>query len=235
MNTAGPWRATGAKPIPQSAAERLPTAERSDGRGRIGAGSARGSTAGERRLLASARSGGAEGRKAFGELVGAHQSRLVRLVGHLLGREGGAEDVAQEAFLRAYLALDRYPLGVPFWPWIRVIATRLAHNARRDARTRSRYEDRAESRQLRPASGLAEREVIEQVLGQLSYPHREILVLRHAEGLSLKELAAELDLGLSAAKMRLSRAHKECRAVHERLLGTCLQFGPVARVSTGAA
>ncbi|MEQ9321887.1 MAG: RNA polymerase sigma factor [Polyangiaceae bacterium] len=172
----------------------------------------------EQRLIAAARKKGAAGQAAFGQLVLLHQARLVRLVQHLLGRSGYAEDVAQEAFVRAYLALDRHPSDAPLWPWLRTIATRLAFNHRRDAGTRKRYEEKAPVRE-RTTHRLAEREVLEVVLEQLSYPYREILILRHVEELSVRAIAEQLDLGLSATKMRLSRAREEFKRVYDELAG----------------
>jgi len=171
------------------------------------------------RLLDVARGGGEDGRRAFGHLVRTYHARVVQLTTRLLAGGAGVEDVAQESFLRAYLALERYPMGVPFWPWIKTIATRLAFNHRRDARTRIRHENRAEPSRSPSSPGLADREVVEKVLDQLPSPQREILTLRHVDELSLKEIVAELDLGSSAAKMRLSRARKGFRAAYDQLVG----------------
>ena len=80
------------------------------------------------------------GQLAFEALVDRHQQWLVRLLTHLLGNQSDAEDVAQDAFVRAFLAIDTCSDGARFRGWLRVIARRLAFNYRREARTRARYE-----------------------------------------------------------------------------------------------
>lgn len=170
-------------------------------------------------LIEVARQGGANGRSAYETLVRRHQERAIRLLIHLLGDRGNAEDVAQEAFIRGFLALDRYrpprrPTRSPFWVWYRTIATRLAFNHRRDAATRKRYERLVEAT-CSALMAVSDRQILERVLGQLSYPYREILVLRHVEDLSVQEVAAQLGIGLSAAKMRLLRAREAFIAAHD--------------------
>lgn len=161
----------------------------------------------ERSLIAAAKRGGQEGRTAYDELVRRHQGRVVRLTTHLVGR-GAAEDVAQDAFVRAYLKLASCPDDVAFAAWIRVIATRLAANQRRDGAVRRTYESRTDEPTSR-VDASDERQILERALAELSYPHREILVLRHIEDMPLDEIAELLHIGLSAAKMRLSRARLE--------------------------
>lgn len=169
----------------------------------------------ELRLIETAQRGGPDGRAAFDELVRRHESHLVRLLQHLLGR-AEAEDVAQEAFVRAYLALDRIRAGAAFWPWLRTIATRLAYNRRRDQKTRRDYEDRVEAH-CGAKNTTGDREAIMHVFDKLSYPYREVLVLRYVEELPVDTIAEMLGLGESAAKMRISRARSEFRELHERL------------------
>lgn len=169
----------------------------------------------ELRLIRRAQGGGSDGQAAFDNLVLLHQARLVRLMRHLLG-SADAEDMAQEAFVRAYMALDRIQPNAPFWPWLSTIATRLAYNRRRDAKTRKRYEDRIEI-QCGAKNTTSEKQVIMRVFDKLSYPYREILVLRYVEELSIEHIAKMLGLGVSAAKMRILRARTEFKEVYENL------------------
>ncbi len=166
-------------------------------------------------LVRAARKGGSSGEDAFSELIQRHQSKIVRLAGYLLSNFSEAEDVAQEAFVRAYLALDRLPEDANFEAWMRVIVTRLAYNHRRDSKTRSKYHDQIEAPRA-SSDNFAEREALSKVLAELSYPYREILVLRYVEEMSVKEIADVLDLGLSATKMRLLRAREQFDAVWQR-------------------
>lgn len=171
-------------------------------------------------LVRSAAGRGLAGQLAFETLVDRHQQWLVRLLKHLLGNRSDAEDVAQDAFVRAFLAIEECGDGARFRGWLRVIASRLAFNHRRDARTRARYEEGSGvlgPGSTAPATGRLEgRDLLEQALGELSYPYREIMVLRFVEELPLKDIAEILEIGESAAKMRLQRARGEFQRAYER-------------------
>ena len=172
----------------------------------------------DRALVERARAGGPDARPAFTELVEAHQSWLVRHLLYLLGGHAVAEDVAQEALVRAFVSLSSLEDGAKFKPWLRQIASRLAFNRRRDENTRREYETRSVEGRKREDSGKkAERRAIEtnlvhQGLTKLSYPYREILVLYYVEELPIREISESLEIGMSAAKMRLSRARSDLKA-----------------------
>lgn len=179
--------------------------------------------AGDAELVEVARRRDATGRAAFSELASRHQQWLVRLLHYYTLRDRhSAEDIAQEALVRAFLALDRCPRGDGFRAWLRTIATRLAFNHQRDSKTRRRYHDAfagdASPVAQDPHRARESREVIEHVLSRLSYPFREILVLRHVEDLSVKEIAAHLDIGVSAAKMRLARARADFNRIYGQVV-----------------
>ena len=67
-------------------------------------------------------------RDAFGVLVERYQGRLYGLALMMVRDPAGAEDVAQDAFVRAFLHLDQYDAARPFYPWLASIAVRLAQN-----------------------------------------------------------------------------------------------------------
>lgn len=173
--------------------------------------------ASEAELLSLARQPG--GRRAYGELVRRHQVWLVRLLGYILQDRAAAQDVAQDAFLRAYLALERCPDNTNFRAWLRVIATRLAYNVRRDSKRRQEKLEQAGLTEDSSDSSMQRAENVDwvlQLLGALSHGDREILVLRYVEELSIKEVATTLSIGESAAKMRLTRAKAELLKRHDR-------------------
>ncbi len=167
-------------------------------------------------LIALARRGGPRGRGAFGDLVDRHHAWIVRLVRYLLAGSAAAEDVAQEAFVRAFLALPHYDERGDFTAWLRVIATRVAFNHRRSESTREHYHG-----MIKPPeackSTVVERDALEHALSRISYASREILILRYVEELSIKEIANILHIGSSAAKMRLMRARVQLRRAYEEL------------------
>src|SRR5689334_25329817 len=86
----------------------------------------------DRELVEAARKGDAE---AFGKLVRRHQKRVFRLAVHLLRNAAEAEDVTQEAFVRAYGALDRFDGRSEPFTWLYRITVNLSLNAIRARRT----------------------------------------------------------------------------------------------------
>ena len=165
-------------------------------------------------LLEIARGGERHSLRAYEVLVRRHQGRVLRLATYLLSSDADAQDITQEVFLRAHDNLARLEQGASFSAWTRVVATRLCFNLRRDRATRASNEQAdVEERSTSPSSA---RTAVEWTLAQLPYPYREVLILRFVEELSLEEIADTLDIGLSAAKMRLSRARQNFFEVYER-------------------
>lgn len=161
----------------------------------------------------------------YEELVRRHQSWLVRLLVCLVNRREDAEDLAQEVFVKALVNLDGYRGDASFKTWLRTIATRVAFNWQRDRRTARRYEEQAIWEQgetwevIHPGQSraLIARETLTGLLGRLSYPYREILILRYVEELSLSDIAQALDIGESAAKMRLKRAREQMEQLYREV------------------
>src|ERR1041384_265652 len=79
----------------------------------------------DRDLVLSARRGEAE---AYGELVRRYQTAVFNAGYRLLGNRQEAEDLAQEAFIRAYARLDSFDVNRPFGPWIGRVAVNLGLN-----------------------------------------------------------------------------------------------------------
>jgi RNA polymerase sigma-70 factor (ECF subfamily) len=167
-------------------------------------------------LILRAQQGGADGQQAFRSLVRLHEAWLVRYLYYVLRDMSAADDVAQEVLLKAYEGLPLFRATSSFRTWLRTIATRLAFNHRRDASTRRRYEDQVPSSVLPGLAAEVEaRDALLKLLDELSYPYREILLLRHVEELSIEEIAVTLDIGTSAAKMRLKRARDSFLALYQ--------------------
>src|SRR5690349_23941862 len=66
--------------------------------------------------------------EAFGDLVRRYQASVFNVCYRLLGERASAEDLAQEAFIRAHARLAQYDLARPFGPWIRRVAANLCLN-----------------------------------------------------------------------------------------------------------
>ena len=152
---------------------------------------------------------------AFEQLVDLHRDVVVRVAARIVGSQD-AEDVSQDAFLRAFHRLGDFRGDAPFRSWL----LRITHNAALDHLARRRAEPVApetfdtseESPQRPPAERLEVRERIERLerkLRGLSPQHRAVLVLRDAEGLSYEEIADITATPLGSVKGRLHRARRE--------------------------
>ena len=152
---------------------------------------------------------------AFEQLVDRHRPVVVRVAARIVG-SGEAEDVSQDAFLRAFHRLDGFRGDAPFRSWL----LRITHNAALDHLGRRRAEpvdpetlDTSEPTPARaPAEHLEVRERIERLerkLHGLNAQHRVALVLRDVEGLTYEEIADITDTPLGSVKARLHRARRE--------------------------
>jgi RNA polymerase sigma-70 factor (ECF subfamily) len=156
-------------------------------------------------------------------LVGGHQQDAFRLAYLLLGDAEDAEDVAQEAFIRAFRALDRFDTGRPFRPWLLSITANLARNRRRSA---GRYFAalrrlvQSEPEPVTPARTRDPRrweaELLWQAVRRLQRKDQEIIYLRFFLELSVAETAQALDIAPGTVKSRLHRALARLRSVIER-------------------
>jgi RNA polymerase sigma-70 factor, ECF subfamily len=154
-------------------------------------------------------------RAAFEQLVRRHADRLYVVVLRFLGDRYDAEEVTQEAFIRAWRGIGRFKRDAQFFTWLYRIGINEAH--RRAARRPPaglvssldqrliEPPDRGDSPQRR-----AERDdlraALERAVRALEPDHRAPLILRDVEGLSTSEAAAIMGLGEAAFKSRLHRA-----------------------------
>ncbi len=174
----------------------------------------------ETTIVARARAGDEE---AFRRLVSSHSHDLFRLAYRLTGSRENADDVVQEAFLRAYRSLHRFDLRSRFGTWLHRIAVNCAMDQlRRTRREADRRDPSADElileRQVSPEPGpqrLAESGQIERqvqlALETLSPIERSAFVLRHFEQLSIAEIGRRLGSRTSATKHAVFRAVRKLR------------------------
>jgi RNA polymerase sigma factor (sigma-70 family) len=156
-------------------------------------------------------------RDAYAELVRRHAPVALRTA-RLLGAGADAEDVVQEAFVKAYSALDRFRDGAPFRPWLlRIVANELRNvqrsSGRRAARERSAWERTepllvlpvAEDPAAHALSGERRAELV-RGLAALSQAHRQVVTCRYLLDLDEAETAAVLGWPVGTVKSRLHRA-----------------------------
>jgi RNA polymerase sigma-70 factor (ECF subfamily) len=152
---------------------------------------------------------------AFEEIVRRYQRRVYGVARRICRRHDVADDVTQEAFVKAFAALDRFDPTRPFGPWVVRIATNVALNHLRSPRSR---EDPLpdESGELRAPERSALEDVLqgeavrahEQALDELPVEQRAVFVLRSEEELSYKEIAAALGVSMGTVMSRLFRARE---------------------------
>jgi RNA polymerase sigma-70 factor (ECF subfamily) len=155
---------------------------------------------------------------AFTELVYTYQDAVYNLCYRLLSERTEAEDAAQEAFLRAYLNLQRYDPSRSFKTWLLTIASN--HCIDRLRRRRMKWlsiEDEtlpglslsSDEPEPEDASIMREQsEAIQSILGELNPEYRAAVVLRYWYDYSYSEIADILDTTESAIKSRLFRARQ---------------------------
>lgn len=150
-------------------------------------------------------------REAFGQLVDRYRARVYTLALRMVHDRARAEDIASEAFLRVWDALERFDSSRSFGTWVLTIASRLCLDELRRARSRvesldaereaGRADPRAEGigpeeAALTAQVGAAVREAIDEL------PERERLavMLRHLEDMSYEEVALVMRIPVGTAK-----------------------------------
>ncbi len=169
--------------------------------------------------------------KAFEQVVGLYWDRIYSRVLQLLKNPQDAEEVTQDAFLRAHRGLANFRGESAFSTWLFQIATNLAHNRywywwrrKRDCsmsldQTLGHDSDTTLVDLLPSESESPEEEVltnelakkIEDCLPGLSRKHRDILALRIKENLSYEEIAQKLGIRVGTVKSRIARARDSLR------------------------
>ena len=191
------------------------------------------SDAAEAALVRRAQAGDAA---AYGDLVTIHQGAAFRVAYLLLGSAAEAEDAAQEGFVRAYLALERFRAGEPFRPWLLQVVGNEARNRRRALGRRAGMLDRAiravrgdatagtaPSPELVLLAGETHAEV-RTALGRLRDEERHVVECRYLLELSEAETAAALGIPPGTVKSRL---HRGLANLREELDGV----GPLAEAA----
>ena len=150
---------------------------------------------------------------AYRWLLQRYRARVVRLAAHVLRRPEEAEDVAQEAFLRAFRSLGSYRGDGRFYTWLYHIVVRICLDRRRLARWSAETPlTEAESPSLlSPSEAIDTQVLVGILLDRLSPPIRAALVLRELEGLEYEEIARVLEVPVGTVRSRLSAARAQFR------------------------
>jgi len=162
---------------------------------------------------------------AFGVLVRRYQRRLTAFLSQLVGDIELARELSQEAFVRAWSALERFNPKYRFSTWL----FRIAHNLgidqlrRRRLKTTPLYRTDSEGDEVEvvvadldkdPLGHLENRALaseLREVIDGLRPEYRELVLLRHFGGLSYQEIADFTEMPLGTVKNKLFRAHSVLR------------------------
>ena len=171
-------------------------------------------------------------RVAFEELVRQYDRAVLRLALHLTGSEQDAQDIYQEAFLKAYKNVGNFRFECSFYTWIYRIVTNLCldHLRKRQVRKEdspvardgegNEYNVLEQAPDLRPGSD-PERDLLRRELGQrilqaldrLTPRERTVFELKHYQGLKLRTIGEILNTTEETAKNTLFRATQKLRGV----------------------
>lgn len=158
---------------------------------------------------------------AFREIVERHKRRVYYLALDLSGNHHDAEDLTQEVFIKAYRALDRFRGEAQLHTWLYRITINTYLNTKRKKalafmRLRDDFEDATFEQESTPPpdDGVQKRialQHIEAALKALSPKERSAFVLRHYHDMSIKEIAAVMDVAEGTIKSLLFRAVQKLR------------------------
>ncbi len=158
---------------------------------------------------------------AYEELVKIHREVAFRPAYLIAGSAADAEEAAQDGFVKAHAALDRFREGAPFRPWLLAIVANEARNRVRSAGRRAGLAQRVAAERRpdgavpSPEAALLDSERRERLLGaieRLPGPAREAIACRYLLQLSEEETAAALGCRRGTVKSRVSRALERLRA-----------------------
>ena len=164
--------------------------------------------------------------RAFDLLVLKYQSRVIATAYKYVKEKQLAEDIAQEAFIRAWKAIQKFRGDSTFSTWIYRITVNTAWTLRKKAKKHYSLnieetqepvviDEKKDPEFLAMNSDLSS--VLKKALDQIPIEQRIIVELKNIEGRSHKEIAEYLDISVTAAKVRLHRAHQKLRHILEEI------------------
>ena len=162
-------------------------------------------------------------KQAFNLLVQRYQHRLIKMIGRYVNDPSDAQDVAQEAFIKAYRALPNFRGDSSFYTWIYRIAANTAKNwlvAQRrrppgsdiDAQDAEQFLGDPALQETDTPEGLAQRDEVERTvfaaIEGLPDDLRTAITLREIDGLSYEEIAAAMECPVGTVRSRIFRARE---------------------------
>jgi RNA polymerase sigma-70 factor (ECF subfamily) len=166
--------------------------------------------------------------EAYDELIKRYQERIYATVYHMTSNHDDANDLAQEAFIKAFQALKSFKGGSSFYTWLYRIAVNKTINflKQRKNRTHMSLNDLDFNAEHDPdlmalisdntprrAAGLAElQEKLNAALMKLSEPHRLVVVMHDVQGVSHEEIAKTMECNIGTVRSRLFYARQQLQS-----------------------
>ncbi len=178
----------------------------------------------DRELLERAQNGDKE---AFAELVKRYHKHLYNLAYRMTGDREDSMDVVQEALYRVYRSLDSFDLGKPFLPWAyRITWNICADRGRKLGRSLSESPlDPNDKEYAKPATTAPgpdkvyetkeTKEILDEAINKLPEGYRELVVMFHLDGFSIREISEVTGMKETVIKNRLYRGRQMLRLVLE--------------------
>ena len=170
-------------------------------------------------------------RTSFDTLVRRYDQSVLRLALHMLSNEQDAQDVHQEAFIKAYRHLSNFRFECSFYTWLYRIVTNLCLDQLRRRKSRREdpgtvldsagdemdlmahvADDRASADPARELNRKNQHAAIQEALGELTPRERTVFELKHYQGLKLRTIGEMLSTTEETAKNTLFRATRKLRA-----------------------
>jgi len=162
---------------------------------------------------------------AYDELVKRYQERIYATIYHMTGNHEDANDLAQEAFIKAFQALKSFKGGSSFYTWLYRIAINKTINFLKQRKNRHHFSlnDLDFNTEHNPDlvalishktpqrdAGLAElQKKLNEALFKLSEPHRMVVVLHDVQGVSHEEIAEAMNCNIGTVRSRLFYARQQ--------------------------
>jgi len=175
-------------------------------------------------------------KRAFDLLVLKYQRKILRMLARMVHDPGDLEDVAQEAFIKAYRALPQFRGESAFYTWLYRIAINAARNWQAAKRRRPVHMSTLGSPEgetfhpidslsdiATPDAMLASREIVEAVhtaIGELPEDLRTAIVLREIEGMRYEDIAQTMGCPIGTVRSRIFRAREAIAARLRPVLDT---------------
>jgi RNA polymerase sigma-70 factor, ECF subfamily len=162
-------------------------------------------------------------RQAFRHLVEKYQAQAIGHAIGILGNREDALDAVQDAFIDAFQALKRFDVSRSFYPWFYVLLRNRCYKLSA-SRLRHKTESLEQAEILEPTETMSYENVLllERGLRQLDPEDREIITLKHLDGLSYEELSERLGIPAGTIMSRLFHARSRLR---QHLLRTSSKAG----------